>query len=110
MKLEKKFLNSFFFPFLSCIILSTLFVTIILGIFINNLDERTIDNIINLEKNYSKTIINQINIFISSKFQIYQNGFNEIILMYQKMANEILNSHQELELDSTFLKNLFLVV
>ena len=109
MKLEKKFLNSFFFPFLSCIILSTLFVTIILGIFINNLDERTIDNIINLEKNYSKTIINQINIFISSKFQIYQNGFNEIILMYQKMANEILNSHQELELDSTFLKNLFRV-
>ena len=104
MKLEEKFLNAFFYPFLICFILSILIVTVLLGFFINNNAEKTNENIINLEKNYSKMIINQINIFISTKFQLYQNSLNEIILMYQKMANEVLNSNQNLELNSAFLK------
>ena len=104
MKLETKIFNSFFYPFLSSVILSSLIVTIIIIFFINNIDERTSENIINLEKNYSKIIINQINTFITTKFQLYQNGLNEIILMYQKAANELLESTQNMELDNTFLK------
>ena len=104
MKLEEKFLNAFFYPFLICFILSIIIVTVLLGFFINNNAEKTNENIITLEKNYSKMIINQINIFISTKFQLYQNSLNEIILMYQKMANEVLNSNQNLELNSAFLK------
>ena len=104
MKLEEKFFNAFFYPFLICVILSTLIVTIILAFFINNNDDRTNENIINLEKKYSKMVINQVNNFISTKFQLYQSNLNEIILMYQKMAKEVLNSNQNLKLDTTFLK------
>ena len=49
-------------------------------------------------------IINQINILLSTKFQNYQICLNELMLMYQKMANETLKSEKELKLDSTFLK------
>ena len=51
MELENIIFNSFFFPFLIGIILSTLVVTIFLGLFTNkNYDKRLQNNLINLEK------------------------------------------------------------
>ena len=51
MKLEEKFFKSFFFIFLVGVILSTLVVTILLGLFTNdNYDQRTSQNIIIFQK------------------------------------------------------------
>ena len=51
MKLENIFFKFFFYPFLSGVFLSTLIVTIFLGFFTdNNLDKRTIENIIDIGK------------------------------------------------------------
>ena len=105
MKLESKFFKLFFFPFLTGIILSTLIVTIFLGIFTNKyLDKRTSENIINLEKNYSKININSINILLSTSIEKLQIGMNELILFYQRMATELLNSKKDYEFNSTILK------
>ena len=51
MKLDEKFFKSFFFIFLVGVILSTLVVTILLGLFTNdNYDQRTSQNIIIFQK------------------------------------------------------------
>ena len=55
MKLEEKFFCAFFYPFLVAIVLSTLIITIFLGLFTSdNFFERTCNNIINLEKKKCK--------------------------------------------------------
>ena len=55
MKLEDKFIKTFFYQFLICIILSSVIVTIFLALFTNNnIDKRTKEYIINLEKKYTK--------------------------------------------------------
>ena len=55
MKLEEKFFNAFFYPFLVAILLSNLIITTLLGLFTNNnLLEKTYNNIINLEKKKRK--------------------------------------------------------
>ena len=73
MKLEDKFIKAFFYQFLICIILSSVIVTIFLALFTNNnIDKRTKEYIINLEKKYTKKIIEQINIFISTKFYYFK--------------------------------------
>ena len=63
MKLENIFFKSFFYPFLSGIILSTIVITIFLGIITNNyFDKRTRKHIIDLEKKNSKININSASI------------------------------------------------
>ena len=105
MQIENKFFVSFFYPFLICIIISTLVLIIILVSFTNNkLDERTRKKIINLEKNNSKMIINPANAIISTKFLKFQSGLNELILSYQKAAKELLLSNTNQELNTNFLK------
>ena len=88
MKLENKFFNSFFYPFLIGVFLSTLIVTIFLGIFTNSYyDYRTLGNIIDLEKKYSKMNIKSVNVILTTILQKNQASMNEQILLYQRIAN-----------------------
>ena len=105
MKLEEKFFKSFFFTFLSGVILSTIIVTIFLGLFTNdNYDKRTNQNIINIRKKYSESIIKSINLLLQTKFLKIQSGMNELILYYQKIANELIKSNKNYPLNNKFLK------
>ena len=108
MKLENIFFKYFFSPFLISIILSTIVLIIFLAIFtFNNYDKRLTKKIIELERNYSKTVINSANIIITNKFSKFQTILNEIIVFYQKKAKEILASEEEEELNTDFIKCLF---
>ena len=105
MKLEDIFIKEFFYPFLICIILSSIIVTIILGLFTNNnINKRTGENIINLEKKYSKMIINHVNAFITTKFLLFQASLNELIISYQNIARKVLESNEPQELNTEYLK------
>ena len=94
MKLETKFFNSFFFPFLICVILSTLVLTIFLGLF--KTDNK---DIISLRKKYSKIIIESVNVLLTTTFQKVQSSLNEHILLYQNIANKLLESNENYELN-----------
>ena len=95
MKLEFKFFNSFFYPFIISATLCSLIVTIFLGLFTNtNYDERTRNNIIELEKKNVKININSANKILTTTFQKVQSGLNEHILFYQRMANKLLKSQK----------------
>ena len=90
MKLEDKFFNSFFYPFLVGVLLSMLIVTIFLAIFTNDFfDKRTGKNIVNLEKKYASMNINSINSLLTTTLLKIQASLNEQILFYQKLANRI---------------------
>ena len=95
MKLEDKFFNSFFYPFLIAIILNMIIVTIFLYIFTNHyLNKRTAENIVDLEKKSAKISINSVNALLTTTLLKVQASLNEQIIFYQKMANkkdEIIN-------------------
>ena len=96
MKLENKFFNLFFYPFLIGIFLSTLIVIIFLGIFTNSYyDYRTLGNIIDLEKKYSKMNIKSVNVILTTILQKNQASMNEQILLYQRIANKTININIE---------------
>ena len=110
MKLEDKFFNGFFYSFLISVFLSSVVVTIILSFFTNNnYDKRTKQYIIDIEKKNSKKIANMANIVITTKIQKLQSGLNELILLYQKNAKKLLESNQDQELNTKFLKNLLTI-
>ena len=98
MKLENIFFKLFFFPFLIGVCLSTIVVTLLLGLFTNSTyDTRTIQKIIDLEKKNSEINIKSANIKVTSKILKYQMSLNELIVQYRKIANDLLineNSHQ----------------
>ena len=106
MKLENKFFNSFFYPFLIGIFLSTIIVTIFLGIFTNSFyDEKTLENIFDLEKKFSNINIKSVNVILTSILQKNQASMNEQILLYQKIANITINTDLEnLKLNEDKLK------
>ena len=106
MKLENKFFNSFFYPFLIGIFLSTIIVTIFLGIFTNSFyDEKTLENIFDLETKFSKINIKSVNVILTSILQKNQASMNEQILLYQKIANITINTDLEnLKLNEDKLK------
>ena len=95
MKLEHKFFNSFFYPFLIGVVLNMIVVTIFLFIFTNNYyDKRTAKNIVDLEKKFSKININSINTLVATTLLKVQASLNEQIIIYQKLArktDEIIN-------------------
>jgi len=97
MELKDIFFKSFFYPFLVGIFLSTLVITLTLGIFTNNYyDKRTRKNIIDLEKKYSEIMIKSINTMITTFISRLQISLNEQIVSYKKIANDLLedeNSH-----------------
>ena len=89
MKLENKFFNSFFYPFLIGVILSSLIVTILVFFFTNSFyDKRMTQKIIDLETQYAKTNIKLANINVLTILLKVQASVNEQILFYQKMANK----------------------
>ena len=107
MKLEDKFFNSFFYPFLISVILSILIVTIILAFFTNNnYSKKTINNIVDLGKKKSKITIKAASIILTTAFQKIQVSLNEQILAYQKTANDLLKLNKNLELNTTFIKSI----
>lgn len=80
-------------------------MTIFLSLFTNiNIEQRTKENIINLEKKYAKKIIGQINIFVTTKFLLFQASLNEMIISYQNAANKLLKSNEDIELNNEYLK------
>ena len=106
MKLEEKFFCAFFYPFLVAIVLSTLIITIFLGLFTSdNFFERTYNNIINLEKKNAKININSVQHILTTSIQKVQASINEQISFYQRMANKLLESGKNYELDTSFLKS-----
>ena len=106
MKLEDIFFKKFFYPFLIGIFLSTLVITIFLAAFTNNnYCIRTRNNVINLEKKYSKLNINSVNTLITMSFQKIQASLNEQIILYQKISNELITSKKSPILNNTFLKS-----
>ena len=95
MKLEDKFFNSFFYPFLIAVVLNMIIVTIFLYIFTNYyLNKRTAENIVDLENKSAKININTVNALLTTTLLKVQASLNEQIIFYQKMANkkdEIIN-------------------
>ena len=105
MKLEYKFFNSFFYPYVVSVTLCTLLVSIFLGYYTNTYyDDRTRNNIINIEKMYSKININSANVLLTTTFQKIQSGLNEHILFYQKMANKLIKSEENHKLNGDLMK------
>ena len=110
MKLEDKFFNAFFYPFLTGVILSTLVVTIFLGIFTNSYnDKRTTQNIINLETKFAKTNIKSVNIILSTILLKVQASINEQILFYLRIANKTkdIKDIYELKLHDSKFKSVY---
>ena len=105
MKLEDLFFKSFFYPFLIGVFLSTLVVTIFLGLFTNNnYDKKTRENIINLERKFSKSTINSANVLMSASLLKLQASLNEQILSYQKISKKLLNSNESHEIKTDYMK------
>ena len=103
MKLEDLFFKSFFLSFLIGVILSTLVITIFLVIFTNNnYDKRTSENIINLKK-YSKVNLNSVNVLLTASFLKLQAGLNEQIISYIRISKQLLESNEDLELNTNSL-------
>lgn len=90
MELEQKLFKSFFYPFLIGVILSTLIVSLLLGLYTNSYyDKRAAQIAINAEINYTKMQINSANVILSSMLLKIQAAINEQILFYEKIANQI---------------------
>ena len=105
MKLEDKFCKAFFYPFLIGVCLSTLVVILFLGFFTNNnLDKRTSQNIIDLERKYSEININSVDVLLTTSLLKVQASLNEQILFYQKISKEIIKSNVSYELESPNMK------
>ena len=89
MKLEDKFFNAFFYPFLIGIILSIIIVGVILAIYSNNyLDKKSAQDIYELEKKYATININSINILLSNFLIKVQIGLQEQLTFYQKLLQK----------------------
>ena len=107
MKLEDQFFHSFFYPFVVGVTLSAAMVIISSIIFTNNyLDLKTADNIVQLEKDYSKVKLNSINIILSTYLLKIQAGLNEIINSYIILANQIKSNEA---LKSKVINNKFFI-
>ena len=90
MKFEDQFFHSFFYPFIAGVILSAAMVLLSSIIFTNNyIDKGTGDNLIDLEKKYSKVNLYSVNIIISTQLLKIQAGLNEMINYYRNLATAI---------------------
>ena len=73
--------------------MSTLVVTIFLGIFTNNYyDRKTEENIMNLEYKYSNIHLKSVNVILSTALLKIQASLNEQILLYQRISKKVLNN------------------
>ena len=104
MMLEYLFFKSFFLSFIIGVFLCTLVITIFLGFFTNNnYDKRTSENIINLEKKYSKLNLNSVNVLFTTSFLTLQAGLNEQITSYIRISKRLLKSNENYKLNTNSL-------
>ena len=90
MKLDDKFCQTFFYPFLVGVFLSTVIMTTFLGIFSNfYYDKRMLENIIDLELKYSKINIKSLTEILTANLLKFQSGLNEQLLYYQNIAKKV---------------------
>ena len=90
MKLEDQFFHSFFYPFIAGVALSAIMVILSSILFTNNyIDKGTGDNLIDIEKKYSKSNLYSVNIIISTQLLKIQADLNEIINYYRNLAGVI---------------------
>ena len=90
MKLENKFYNAFFYPFLIGIIFSILIVGLILFIYLNDyLDKKSAQYIFKLQKKQSTIIINSINVLLYNLLLKIQVGLQEQLTFYLNLASQI---------------------
>ena len=98
MKLENKFFNAFFYPFLIGIFLSIVIVALILFHYSNNfIDKKSAIDIFSLEKKYATININSINILLSNVLLKVQVGLQEQISFYNNIASQITTDTQRLQ-------------
>ena len=90
--MESLFFKYFFFTFLIGIFISALIIVLLIGIFTNNYYDKTfIYDIIKLEKKYAEEKIKSANIKVNSLLLKYQVNINELIFIYQKIANYVID-------------------
>jgi len=90
MKLENKFYNAFFYPFLIGIIFSILIVGLILFYYSNDyLDKKSAQYIFKLQKKQSTIIINSINVLLYNLLLKIQVGLQEQLTFYLNLASQI---------------------
>ena len=92
MQLQEQFFHSFFYPFIAGVILSAAMVLLSSIIFTNNyIDKGTGDNLIDLEKKYSRANLYSVNIILTTHLLKIQANLNELINYYRNLANVIKN-------------------
>ena len=95
MKLEDKFFNAFFYPFLMGIILSIIIVAVILSHYSNDyLDKKSANDIYIMEKKYAIININSINVLLSNTLLKIQVGLHEQLTFYNNTASKITDRSQ----------------
>ena len=71
------------------------------------IDKKTEDNIIQLEKKYSKVNLNSMNVIITASLSKIQSSLNELISAYQNVAKKVKeNDNIDIEINNNFFKNL----
>ena len=107
MKLESKFFQSFFYPFLVGVIFSAIVIITSTIIFTSNyMDKITGQNLVELGKKYSKVNIDSVNVLVSTTLLKMQASLNELILYYQNLAKKLNtdNPYLNRKIDDNFLK------
>ena len=90
MKLEDKFLKTFFYPFLIGIVLSIGIVASILTFYSNDyLDKKSAQDIYNMEKRFATINLNSVNVLISNTLLKVQVGLHEQLTFYDNIASKL---------------------
>ena len=104
MKMESIFFKYFFFSYLIGIFISSLIIVLLIIIFTNNYyDKTSMQDLVSLEKKSAEAKIKSANIKVTSLLLKYQVNINELILFYQKIANDLLFDENSYELEYSFL-------
>ena len=97
MKMENQFFRFFFYPFLIGVIISAIIIILFSILFtINYIDKITGNNLVNLEKEYVKINIHSGQVLVSSALYKVQNGLNELVSSYIKIANQLKTNKTDL--------------
>ena len=108
--MESIFFQYFFFSFLISIFISILIVILILGFFTNNFGDKTsIQDIINLEKKTAESELKTANIRVTTFLSEYQTSFDELILFYQNISNDLLIDENSYQLQNNYIRSIALV-
>ena len=96
MKLENELFHFFFYPFFIGLVLSAVTIIVCSIIFSHDyLDIKTVNNIVDLGKEYTKININSANALVSSTLLKIQLCTNELIIYYQDLAKKIISSNDK---------------